>query len=210
MIHRQLILLVLSSFLALNLTGCSGNSDNQSNQQNGEQMGQKQRQDQHHKHRHGEQKNEKKGQSPYAGQQNRGLKAFPPKVVQMLKNGSGMPFYGMAKPAELNSYPGPKHILDGGEKLELTEDQEAQIQEIYDEMHEQAIMLGDSLLAIEKHIDNAFANQSINRDQLQKWVEQSGEIYGKLRFIHLQAHLKGQKVLTSKQIENYDKWRGYR
>lgn len=203
MIHRQLILLLVSSFLLFNLVGCSGNSNNQADQQSG----QKQQNGQPHQHLHG--KHDKKGQSPYAGQQNRKLKAFPARVVQKLKKGSGMPFYGMAKAAELNSYPGPKHILDASDKMQLTDEQEVQIQTIFDEMHQQAILLGDSLLTVEQRIDDAFSSQSIKRGQLQQWVNQSAEIYGQLRFCHLQAHLKARNVLTEKQIEHYDKWRGY-
>jgi hypothetical protein len=39
-----------------------------------------------------------RGQSPYAGQQNRNLKAFLLQVIKQLKKGSCMAFYGMAKP----------------------------------------------------------------------------------------------------------------
>ena len=46
--------------------------------------------------------------SPYAGQQNRPVKALSPEDIAALRNGEGM---GMAKAAELNGYPGPAHVL---------------------------------------------------------------------------------------------------
>jgi hypothetical protein len=41
----------------------------------------------------------------YAGQQTRSIKAVSEEDIASLLNGKGM---GMAKPAELNGYPGPK------------------------------------------------------------------------------------------------------
>jgi hypothetical protein len=157
-----------------------------------------------HKHRHGNQ-----GHSPYAGQQKWDLKAFPPKVIKQLEKGSGMPFYGMAKPAELNSYPGPKHILQGKEQLDLSGEQEEEIQAIYDSMHRQAKALGDSLLANEEKIEAGFAKGSVNRETLSEWMNRSGALYGKLRFAHLQAHLKAKQVLNEEQVQQYNEWRGY-
>ena len=46
---------------------------------------------------------------PYSGQQGRMIKALSSKEVQGLLQGKGM---GMAKAAELNQYPGPRHVLD--------------------------------------------------------------------------------------------------
>ncbi len=180
---------------ALVLGGCQGNN-NKNATSNGE--------DKAHKHQH-----QNKGHSPYAGQQNRDLKAFPPQVIKQLENGSGMPFYGMAKPAELNSYPGPKHILQGKKELELSAEQEKQIQQIYDSMDQKAEALGDSLLANERKIEKAFSSGGINQKKLREMVNRSGALYGKLRFTHLQAHLKAKAVLSEEQNQQYDEWRGY-
>lgn len=38
---------------------------------------------------------------------------------------------GFAKAAELNSYPGPKHVLDLGDRLKLTTQQRQQVQAIF-------------------------------------------------------------------------------
>ena len=54
--------------------------------------------------------------SPYAGEQTREIKALSGSDIANLRNGRGM---GLARPAELNRYPGPRHVLDTAE-LALT------------------------------------------------------------------------------------------
>ena len=50
--------------------------------------------------------------------------ALSPEDIQGLLEGRGM---GLAKAAELNSYPGPKHVLEMADALELTPEQRAEI-----------------------------------------------------------------------------------
>src|SRR5690348_13327169 len=45
--------------------------------------------------------------NPYAGQQARAIKALSEADVAALRGGEGM---GLAKAAELNGYPGPRHV----------------------------------------------------------------------------------------------------
>src|SRR5690349_61947 len=59
-------------------------------------------------------------ESPYAGQQSRSVKALAEEDIAALQNGDGM---GMAKAAELNGYPGPRHVLALVTELRLTEAQ---------------------------------------------------------------------------------------
>jgi len=47
--------------------------------------------------------------SPYAGQENRTIKALSQGEIKNFLSGAGM---GFAKAAELNHYPGPKHVLE--------------------------------------------------------------------------------------------------
>jgi hypothetical protein len=57
----------------------------------------------------------------YAGQQKREIKALSEAEVSAYLDGRGM---GLAKAAELNGYPGPAHVLDLAEKLQLTPQQQ--------------------------------------------------------------------------------------
>jgi len=136
-------------------------------------------------HHHSKHKRNHQEHSPYSGQQKRELKAFSPKVVKQLKSGSGMPFYGMAKLAELNTYPGPKHILQGKKQLGLAAKQKDRIQQIYYSMDQRAEALGDTLLANEQKIEKAFSSGRITREKLRDLVNRNGALYGKLRFTHL-------------------------
>jgi hypothetical protein len=62
--------------------------------------------------------------NPYAGQQHRPIKALSAADVEALENGQG---WGLAKPAELNGYPGPLHVLELADELQLTEEQVTQV-----------------------------------------------------------------------------------
>ena len=80
--------------------------------------------------------NESAVDSPYAGQESREIKALSQQDIEGLLAGAGTPFGGMAKPAELNGYPGPRHVLDAVEAggFELTSEQQEQIEAVYEEM----------------------------------------------------------------------------
>src|SRR5687768_9587041 len=58
--------------------------------------------------------------SPYAGEEARDIKALSPEEIEGYQKGAGL---GYAKPAELNSYPGPLHALEMAERLGLSEEQ---------------------------------------------------------------------------------------
>src|SRR5690606_19670228 len=80
------------------------------------------------------------GHAPYAGWDGRAIKALSPEQVDDLQNGRGM---GLALAAELNGYPGPRHVLELAEPLELTAEQRAEAQRLFDAMQAEAIVLGE-------------------------------------------------------------------
>src|SRR5438874_11757444 len=84
--------------------------------------------------------------SPYSGQQTRPIKALSEQDIAALLNGEGM---GMAKAAELNGYPGPKHVLTLTSELKLTEAQRQQVQVIFDQMSTAARPLGMEIIGRE-------------------------------------------------------------
>ena len=59
-------------------------------------------------------------QTPYAGMQARPIKALSDQQIADLKAGRGM---GLALAAELNGYPGPLHVLELADKLDLSAEQ---------------------------------------------------------------------------------------
>ncbi len=149
--------------------------------------------------------------SPYAGQETRGIKALSQNDVEGLLTGTGTPFGGMAKPAELNGYPGPRHVLDAhiAGELQLTDEQYTQTETIYEEMRADAIKLGKQIVDIEKEINDAFTDKQITNAFLQEKVEESANLYGQLRTVHLKYHLAMVEILTPQQVEQYNELRGY-
>ena len=59
----------------------------------------------------------------------RSIKALSEQQVNELGAGRGM---GLALAAELNGYPGPSHVLELADKLELSADQRAKVQRLFE------------------------------------------------------------------------------
>src|SRR5438445_12498218 len=83
-------------------------------------------------------------QSPYAGMQTRPIKALSEQQIADLKAARGM---GLALAAELNGYPGPKHLLELADHLGLTDEQRAKIRQLFESMQSETIAIGDALIA---------------------------------------------------------------
>lgn len=156
---------------------------------------------------HDQQKQE--DMSPYAGQQKRDIKYLPSSDVEALREGKGGALGGLAKPAELNSYPGPRHVLDSSEELNLTKEQETKIQNLFDEMKTEVQPVGKDFLEVEKKIDNAYENGNMTEEKLEILLNRSGELYGNLRYVHLKYHFQTKDILTEHQVQKYNEVRGY-
>jgi Spy/CpxP family protein refolding chaperone len=126
--------------------------------------------------------------------------------IQGLLNGEGM---GAAKTAELNHYPGPRHVLDLASQLRLSGVQRNKTQEIYDRMHEEAVRLGKAILYKEEELENTFKKDKLDWNKLKTLVMEIAQLRGELRLVHLVAHLEMKRVLSREQIEKYDELRGY-
>jgi hypothetical protein len=144
--------------------------------------------------------------TPYAGQQTRSVKALSDDDLAALRNGEGM---GMAKAAELNGYPGPKHVLDLAEQLQLTDAQRSDVRAIFDRMSAAAKPLGGELIAQERALDQLFAKGDITPNRLNAATAAIAELQGRLRAVHLSAHLETRASLNAAQIARYEKLRGY-
>src|SRR5690606_34924677 len=89
--------------------------------------------------------------SPYAGDVTRPIKALSGAEIDAYLTGAGM---GLARAAELNHYPGPRHVLDLADSLDLSAEQREQTRAIFDAMQAQAISLGRELVARERSLDS--------------------------------------------------------
>ncbi len=144
--------------------------------------------------------------SPHTGLEQRDIQALSDDDVQGFLEGRGM---GLAVPAELNSYPGPRHVLDLGGELELTDSQAAAIQAIYQEMHAAAVPLGRRYVERERELDRLFAEARADEERLRELTSDAGRILGELREVHLRAHLRTTALLTPHQVRRYNVHRGY-
>jgi hypothetical protein len=144
--------------------------------------------------------------SPYAGQQERPIKALSEQEVADYLAGKGM---GFAKAAELNHYPGPAHVLELAEKLALSPEQRANTQSLFETMHTNAVALGSQLVAAEGRLDELFASRQITPERLRHSLDTIATLQAKVRATHLQAHLAQAEILSGEQLRRYDELRGY-
>lgn len=145
-------------------------------------------------------------ESPYAGQQQRGVKALSEHQVEGYLDGRGM---GYAKAAELNAFPGPRHVLDLAGELDLTPEQARRTRALFSAMKTRAAALGAQLVDKEKELDRRFATGAIDSASLAELVSDIGALEAKIRQVHLQAHLKQKALLEARQIRAYAELRGY-
>ena len=145
--------------------------------------------------------------TPYAGHQQRGVKALSAQQIADLRAGRGM---GLALAAELNGYPGPMHVLELADQLQLSGDQRQQVQRLFNSMKGEATSVGASLIEQETALDHAFAANHISEAALSQLTSQIGETQGRLRAVHLKYHLTTRALLSPAQRERYASLRGYR
>lgn len=144
--------------------------------------------------------------SPFAHAGSAEVKTLSQAEVDELLEGAGM---GLARAAELNRYPGPRHVLELADSLALTADQRAAAERIFEAMSTRAKALGIAILEAEKALDAAFAAGQVTEESLAGSVRRIAELQGDLRNTHLRAHLEMREVLTPHQIHEYDRLRGY-
>lgn len=145
--------------------------------------------------------------APYAGQQTRTVTSFSEEDLAELRRGGG---WGLAKPAELNGYPGPAHLLELARELELTAEQEARIRAVFEAMKRRAVAAAEAWIEAEAALDAAFRERRIDREALDRLLGRAEAARKVLRSVHLEAHLEMPALLEPAQIARYEAWRGYR
>src|SRR3954468_17725183 len=101
--------------------------------------------------------------SPYAGEQSRAIKALSEEEITQLLNGHGM---GLARAAELNSYPGPRHVLDLADELHLDADQVTELNRLFETMKTAPLPLGRALVDRETELDGLFTSHTATADKV--------------------------------------------
>lgn len=143
---------------------------------------------------------------PYAGQERRAIKALSDQEIADYRNGRGM---GSSKAAELNHYPGPRHVLDHAQALLLSPEQQARTQRIHDAMARDAAGIGERIVQKEAQLEALFATGRAAPDNTRQLVQEIAVLQAEFRLAHLDAHVSMRQVLTQDQVAAYDRIRGY-
>jgi len=143
---------------------------------------------------------------PYAGLQNRPIKALSEQQQTELRAGRGA---GMALAAELNGYPGPVHVLELADQMALSPQQRQSVKALFDAMKAEAIPKGEALIAREAELDRLFAERTVTEPSLTVAARAIGEAQAELRTTHLKYHLSTLAVLNPTQVQKYAELRGY-
>lgn len=144
--------------------------------------------------------------SPYSGLEKRSVKALSAQQISDLAAGRGI---GLALAAELNGFPGPSHVLELADTLQLSDQQRDQIRDLFEAMKAETIPLGNRLIAEETELDRAFAEKRATRETVETATSRIAAIQGALRAAHLRYHLAMVEILLPAQITRYAELRGY-
>lgn len=116
---------------------------------------------------------------------------------------------GLARAAELNSYPGPMHVTELRDRLALSAEQIVAAQGSFDRMQAAARPLGVELVERERVLDEAFKAGAVTPARMAADTEAIGVLQGRLRAVHLAAHLEMRELLSHGQVARYNQLRGY-
>ena len=144
--------------------------------------------------------------APYAGQQHSPVRGLSEEEMASYRAGGGM---GLARPAEVNGYPGPRHVLALADELGLSDDQRSAVQALFDQVSAETVPLGERFLERYAALEQAFRDGTIALDSLYERTAEIGRIEGELRAAHLKYHLLARPLLTEQQIARYNQLRGY-
>lgn len=142
----------------------------------------------------------------YAGMETREIKALSPRETDGYLSGAGM---SLALAAELNGYPGPKHLLELADDIALSDSQRGEVSRLFSEMESEARALGEKIVNKESQLDALFAEKRADESSLQKIASDIARLKGALRIAHLKYHLRTVPLLDAGQIARYEELRGY-
>ena len=145
-------------------------------------------------------------QGPYAGEQASAVKALSAEDTRDLLEGRGM---GLAKAAELNRYPGPMHVLELAGQLGLSDADVAAVRRVFEAMRSEARALGREIVVAEGKLDRLFALGPADAAAVEALTTKIAALQGRLRAVHLNAHLSIRPILASETVTRYDALRGY-
>ncbi|MBA2781075.1 hypothetical protein [Billgrantia kenyensis] len=146
------------------------------------------------------------GHGSYAGLHSREIKSLSASDVEGLQQGRGME---LALPAELNGYPGPMHVLELADALNLTQVQHERTEQAFERMRERASDLGDQVIESERRLDRLFAERRATLEEIERLTDRAAGHWAELRAVHLEYHLYMLTVLDDEQVRQYVQLRSH-
>src|SRR3989442_15298882 len=107
--------------------------------------------------------------------------------------------FGLAFAADQNGYPGPMHVLELRDRLKLTADQAAKVQELMHAMFAESRPKGARLLEAEPKLRRLFADRAADEAAVRGAVGEAERARSEVRLVHLLTHLKTRDLLNEEQ-----------
>jgi Spy/CpxP family protein refolding chaperone len=142
----------------------------------------------------------------YRGEQDRDIKALSAEETRQYLSGAGM---AHAKAAELNHFPGPMHVLELADKLDLTAEQRAATARLMEAHKAEARAIGAQLVESERELDALFRSERVDEAALARAARTTAALHGEYRLSHLETHRRMRALLSASQVARYDELRGY-
>jgi Spy/CpxP family protein refolding chaperone len=115
--------------------------------------------------------------------------------------------FGLAFVADQNGYPGPLHVLELKDRLQLTPEQEARMTALFQTMLAEARAKAVRLAEAETRLRQVFAAGTANGAAVRAAVAGAEAARAEVRLVHLLTHLETRDLLTETQRRTYHRLR---
>ena len=132
------------------------------------------------------------------------VEAYLQEFDQVVADGRG---FGLAFAADQNGYPGPLHVLELQDQLQLTPEQEARMQALFAAMLAEARAGAARLAAAEARLRGVFAGGAADAAAVRAAVADAERARTEVRLVHLLTHLETRDLLSQAQRRTYHQLR---
>lgn len=119
---------------------------------------------------------------------------------QVVADGRG---FGLAVPADQNGYPGPLHVRELEDGLQLTSEQESRMRTLFEQMLAEAKPRAARLADAEARLRRLFAERAADDGTVRAAVAAAETARAEVRLAHLLTHVRTRDLLTEAQRQTY-------